>query len=257
MFADRARLSQVISNLLHNAAKFTPVSGEIRLTAAVLTEEVEIRVTDSGIGISKDLLARIFDLFAQGDSTLHREESGLGIGLTLSKRLVELHGGRIEAKSDGEGRGSEFVVRIPLDAAPPVQPESLAKRQPEAQRVPRRILLADDNHDSADSLAALLEMEGHLTKAVYDGEAVMPAALEFAPEVVILDIGLPGRDGYKLASDLRANPQTAHVLLIASTGYATAEARQRALAAGFDHHLIKPLDISVIVALCGAPRTSG
>jgi PAS domain S-box-containing protein len=255
VFWDSSRLSQVILNLLNNAVKFTPAGGEIDLRIARLEKQAEVRVRDSGIGMSRELKTRAFDLFAQGDTSLHREESGLGIGLTLCKQIVELHGGRIEAKSEGEGRGSEFIVTIPLDTEISNLPPPTETQRPQTTgMVAKRILLADDNQDSADSLSALLEMEGHLTRTVYDGEHVTSAAAEFAPEVIILDIGLPGRDGYKLASDLRANPPTAEALLIACTGYATPEARQRAIAAGFDHHLVKPVDVSVVLTLCNAPR---
>ncbi len=240
---DVARLEQVLTNLLNNAAKFTEDGGSIALSAERSGHEVVLRVTDTGVGIPPDLLPRIFDLFIQGDRSLDRSRDGLGIGLTLSRRLVELHGGTIEAHSDGLGKGSQFVVRLPvlLTGSSPDEEMALEKAAP-AARGPLRVLAVDDSEDTAEMMMALLEMDGHLVQTAHSGPAALAAAAAFRPDVIILDIGLPGLDGYQVAQRLRADPALRDVALIAASGYGQEGDRQRSREAGFDRHLVKPLD---------------
>jgi two-component system CheB/CheR fusion protein len=240
---DLTRLSQVISNLLDNAAKYTEEGGNISLTAEKLDSQVVIRVKDDGIGISPHVLPHVFDLFTQADRSLDRSQGGLGIGLTLVRRLVELHGGRVEAYSAGPGKGSEFVIYLP------VAPGSESKREkdePAAAGVTYksvcRILVVDDNMDSAESMATLLKLEGHDVRVAYDGMAAVESALSFRPHVVLLDIGLPGLDGYEVARRLRSLNEMKDMFLIALTGYGRTEDRVRALTSGFNYHITKPVD---------------
>jgi len=240
---DVARLEQVLTNLLNNAAKFTEDGGSIALSAERLPHEVVVRVTDTGVGITPELLPRIFDLFIQGDRSLDRSRDGLGIGLTLSRRLVELHGGTIEAHSAGLGKGSEFAIRLPilLTGSSPDEEGALEKAGPGA-RGPLRVLAVDDSEDTADMMMALLEMDGHLVRTAHSGPAALEAAAAFRPDVIILDIGLPGLDGYQVAQRLRADPTLRDVALIAASGYGQQADLQRSREAGFDRHLVKPLD---------------
>jgi len=210
-----------------------------------------VRVRDSGIGIRPESLATIFELFAQIDRTLDRTQGGLGVGLTLVQRLVELHGGSVHAFSDGPGRGSEFVVRLPLRTGTTVSESDSDRSHPERKSAAGacRILLVEDNADSAHTMAALLSMEGHETAVVYDGDTALQRAQAMAPDVVLVDIGLPGMDGFQVARELRARPQTRGALLIAVTGYGQAADRQSAMEAGFDHHLVKPVDLNAVQKL--------
>jgi two-component system CheB/CheR fusion protein len=244
--ADLTRLSQVISNLLNNAAKYTEEGGRIHLDAAVDNGIVRIRVRDTGLGIDPQLLPHIFDLFTQAERTPDRSEGGLGIGLTLVKRLVELHGGTVEALSEGPGSGAEFIVRLPALASGAPQPvEKMHARVPVAAPADARslrILIVDDNVDAADSIAMLLNMEGHHTRAVNTARAALLAVPEFKPEVVLLDIGLPEMDGYEVARRLRAQNGKRGMRLVAVTGYGQPADRRRAQAAGFDEHMVKPVE---------------
>jgi PAS domain S-box-containing protein len=240
--ADFTRLSQVVMNLLNNAAKYTPHGGQIRISVGREGQNAVVRVRDTGIGMSAELRAHAFDLFVQGDRSLDRAEGGLGIGLTLVKRLIELHGGSVEALSDGPGQGSEFVFRLPLlDQAPrsAVTPTNGARSAPPVRR---RILIVDDNRDSAQTMAALLQAWGHEVQTVYDGPAAVASASEFRPEAIFLDLGLPGMNGYDVAKRLRAAGDLPPAMLVAFTGYGQDEDRRRVLDAGFDHHLLKPVD---------------
>jgi PAS domain S-box-containing protein len=241
--ADMTRLSQVISNLLNNAAKYTDDGGQIRLDAAVDNGMVTIRVRDTGLGIEPQLLPHIFDLFTQAERTPDRSEGGLGIGLTLVKRLVELHGGTVEAHSEGLGSGAEFIVRVPALAST-TQPVEKARVPVAAPADARslRILVVDDNVDAADSIAMLLSMEGHETRAVNTARAALLTVPEFKPEVVLLDIGLPEMDGYEVARRLRAQNGRHRMRLVAVTGYGQPADRRRAHAAGFDEHMVKPVE---------------
>jgi len=239
---DFARLSQVLANLLNNASKYTPEGGQIRVSARSEDGQARIRIEDNGSGIEPDLLPHIFDLFVQGDRGLDRGQGGLGIGLTLVKRLVELHGGRVEAASPGANRGSTFDVVLPcisaVQPAAPVQP----REAPSTKVYGRRILVVDDNLDAAESTAAFLRLEGHEVKTVNDGREALASVGVFAPHVIVLDIGLPGLDGYAVARRLREQGDTSHALLIAVTGYGQREDRERATASGFDYHFTKPTD---------------
>jgi two-component system CheB/CheR fusion protein len=238
---DRVRLTQVLANLLDNASKYSERGSEIRLEALAADEDVIFRVSDDGLGISADMLPRVFDLFAQEDKTLDRAQGGLGIGLTLVDRLVRAHGGTVEVRSEGLGRGSEFIVRLPrfrVAQPSPTAPRAVVQA---GNREVKRVLVVDDNVDSADSTAMLLDQAGYQTRTAYDGEGALAAVPQFHPDVIVLDIGLPGMDGYELARRLRGRGETADTLLIALTGYGRPEDAERAKGAGLDHHLVKPV----------------
>lgn len=241
---DTVRLAQVLENLLINAAKYTPAGGHIDVSAEPDGENVAIAVKDTGIGIAPDMLRRVFDLFAQADTSLDRAEGGLGIGLTLAERLTRLHGGTLEAQSAGERQGSTFTVRLPRVEAH--VEEGPAPRPSAAPNGPLRILIVDDNHDSAEMLQMLMVMSGHTAHIAHDGDSAVPAALETRPDVILMDIGLPGKDGYQLVKELRSLPEVAATRMVATTGYGRAEDRARCLAAGFDAHLTKPIDPSLL-----------
>ena len=240
--ADAARLSQVVANLLNNACKYTQEGGHIEVAAAAEAGEAVVTVRDNGPGIDAKLLPRVFDLFVQGERSLDRAQGGLGIGLTLAQRIAELHQGRVEASSEGPGRGATFRLVLPCINA--VQSEGQASPlEREATNVyGRRILVVDDNADAAESTAEYLRLEGHELKTVYDGAHALAAVTVFDPHVIVLDIGLPNLDGYAVARRLREHGDTSHTLLIALTGYGKKEDRDRAFAAGFDYHFTKPAD---------------
>ena len=245
---DAVRLAQVFENLLSNAAKYTPPGGRVAVTVQREGAQAVVRIRDSGVGINADVLPRIFDLFVQADATLDRAEGGLGIGLTLVDRLTRMHGGRVEAHSEGPGTGAEFVVRLPLDAEALVASDEAAEPE-RGQARRRRYLIVDDNVDSAESLKLLLEMRGHAAHVVNDGRLAAAAAREFDPDIVLLDIGLPGMDGYQVARQFRGAPDLATLMIVATTGYGRLEDKLKCLAAGFDQHLAKPLDVEDIEAL--------
>jgi len=259
--ADPVRLVQVLANLLGNAVKYTPPGGAI----AVVVEagdgdgaggEVRVRVRDTGVGISPALRPRVFDLFVQGDASLERTSGGLGIGLTLVRSLVELHGGRVEAESAGPGQGSEFVVRLPRSSRP-LAPAPTPPAPAGGDRHGVRVLIVEDREDAAESLAMLLEVAGHTVRTAPDGLSALDAATEFAPDVVLSDLGLPGIDGFEVARRLRARGPECPPLLIAISGYGRDDDRQRSRAAGFDHHLVKPPDAEVLMALLAGARRGG
>ncbi len=237
---DPTRLEQVVVNLLNNAAKYTDEGGQIRLTAQQEGDEVVLRVRDTGVGIAPELLPRIFDLFTQANRTLDRSQGGLGIGLSLVQKLVELHGGTVEAHSVGLGQGSEFIVRLP--ALSPARESIVPIETAEQPAQTSRVLVVDDNVDAADMLVMMLQMFGHEVQAVYSGQTALETAVEYQPDFVLLDIGLPDMNGYEVARRLRQQPQTKDVRLIAMTGYGQDSDRQRSQEAGFDHHLVKPVD---------------
>lgn len=245
--ADPTRLEQVLTNLLNNAAKYTETGGRIWLSAAMESGQVVLRVRDTGIGMAPETMAKIFDLFMQDDRSLERAQGGLGIGLTLVRSLVELHGGTIKALSAGLGQGSEFVVRLPALLGEPGrhEPECVVAAAP-ADRRPVRVLVVDDNRAAARSLTMLLRIWGYLVETAHDGPAALQVADQACPEVVLLDIGLPGIDGYQVARQLRQRPGMDRTLIVAVTGYGQEEDRHRAQQAGFDHHLIKPVDPSLL-----------
>jgi signal transduction histidine kinase/DNA-binding response OmpR family regulator len=250
---DAVRLAQVVGNLLNNAAKYTEEGGDIRLSAEREGDEAVVRVRDSGMGIPAEMLGTVFELFTQVDRSLDRSQGGLGIGLTLVRQLVEMHGGRVEAHSDGPGRGSEFVLRLPLLRAEARSPAPKSNGSPDpsgaAARASRKVLVVDDNRDAAESLGLLLQVSGHDVRVCHDGASALQAAEDYGPDAVLLDIGLPGMDGYEIARRLRAVPATRGALLIALTGYGQAEDQRRAREAGFDHHLIKPADLEALTGL--------
>jgi signal transduction histidine kinase/ActR/RegA family two-component response regulator len=241
--ADSDRLAQVLTNLLHNAAKFTKDGGQIWLKAEREDRQLVIKVRDSGIGIPADLLMRIFEPFTQEDRSLDRADGGLGLGLTLVRTLVELHGGNVKAFSGGRGRGSEFEVSLPLMREPPLH-RGRAQGQPETRdRGPaRRILVVDDNVDAAKTLALLLRIDGHDVSIAHDGPTALAAAFEAPPDVVLLDIGLPGMDGLEVARHLRMDPRLKGSLIVALSGYGQADIAARSEQAVFHAHLTKPLD---------------
>ena len=246
---DRTRLAQVFSNLLNNAAKYTQPGGYITLSLAQEDNEAVVRVRDNGIGLAPDSLASIFDMFVQVDRSLERTQAGLGVGLTLSRQLVHLHGGTISAKSEGAGKGSEFTVRLPLAGS--ALSESAGPRKRGHASLSRRILLADDNEDFVNSLAQVLEARGHQVRVAHDGAAALAAAAGFNPDFAFLDIGMPKVHGYEVARRLRELPSTSECVLVALTGWGQEDDRKRAREAGFDRHLVKPVepaDIETILA---------
>jgi CheY-like chemotaxis protein len=248
--ADPTRLVQVLSNLLNNAMKFTNDGGRIELTAERDGQEVVLRVRDTGIGMAPELLPRVFDLFTQGERGLDRSQGGLGIGLTMVRGLVEMHGGRVTAHSDGLGRGSEFIVRLPVLPQAPQRPEQAPQAPEQPGTAPgRRVLVVDDSISTAQSMAALLQLKGHDARVAFDGPKALATAAAFHPEVVLLDIGMPGMNGYQVAKQLRQMPGLEQTLLVALTGYGQEEDRRRSREAGCQHHLVKPVRLSAVLEL--------
>lgn len=247
--ADSTRMSQVVLNLVSNAVKYTPEGGRIAITVERESGDAVLRVRDNGIGIPATLLPRVFDLFVQGTSALARTEGGLGIGLTLVKRLIELQGGSVEASSGGAGQGSEFVVRLPLSRKGGIAPEPVEESAETSAPTRRRLLVVDDNRDSANMLAALLEVMGHEVRIANDGATAISLAAEYRAEAVFLDIGLPEMDGYEVARKLRGSPGYTRATLVAFTGYGQQEDRRRVQEAGFDHHLVKPTAAAELIKI--------
>jgi PAS domain S-box-containing protein len=251
LLGDNARLVQCVGNVLTNAAKYTDAGGEIQIRSFASADSAVLQIADNGVGISPDLLPRIFDLFVQSERTLDRSQGGLGIGLSVVKRLIEMHGGRVEARSEGMGRGTLFEIRLPLVKRPLVAADLPGPPEVAAQK----ILVVDDNVDAADTLALLLQLEGHEAEAVYESTQALEKAGTFKPQVVLLDIGLPGMNGYQLAERLRSLPELNAMRLIALTGYGKSEDYERTKAAGFDDHLVKPVDAATLrQALATATR---
>jgi len=246
--ADLTRLSQVVSNLLNNAAKYTPAGGNIRLSVRAQNEEAVITVTDNGVGIPADMLPKVFELFTQVDRHLERSQGGLGIGLALVKRLVSMHGGTIEAESGGLGKGSSFTVRLPLSRHK-IQPQAQAETAAETPHKSLHILVVDDNIESAKTTGWMLEMIGYEPVLAHDGQEALKIARELHPEIILLDIGLPGMNGYDICRELRKDPAFKNTMLIAQTGWGQAKDRQLAQEAGFNHHLIKPVKLEELSAL--------
>jgi PAS domain S-box-containing protein len=248
LIADPIRIGQVVSNLLNNAAKYTPGSGRVELAVRRDGGDAVITVTDTGTGIDGEALPQVFEMFTQVGRGRDRPQGGLGIGLALVRRLVELHDGTVTAESAGVGHGSTFTVRLPLAsaAADPAPQAPATQEQPAA---PLRVLVVDDNVDAAESLAALLDLAGHATRVAHDGDQALLTAHEFRPEIVFLDIGMPGKDGYEVARALRAIPETQQAVLVALTGWGAKEDRARSSHAGFDHHLTKPAGIAAVESL--------
>jgi PAS domain S-box-containing protein len=244
LHADPTRIEQVILNLVNNACKYTPPGGDISVVAQAEGDDAVIRVTDTGIGIPKDLLGHVFDLFTQGEQSLDRAQGGLGIGLTLVRHITEMHGGSISAVSGGQGRGSTFTVRLPLceQQARPLQNQQLTSSVGNDSR--KRVLVVEDNVEAANALQQLLEAAGHEVAVCYTGTAALATACSFLPDVIFLDIGLPGKDGYEVVQEIRSEKQLCHAVVIALSGYGQKSVRERALACGFDDHFVKPVDLN-------------
>jgi CheY-like chemotaxis protein len=239
---DLARLVQCVVNLLANAAKYTDCGGRIEVQARVEGAHAVIEVIDNGPGIAAELLPQLFDLFVQGNRTLDRSQGGLGIGLSVVKRLVEMHDGEVTARSAGLGHGAAFAIRLPRIPAPAsVVTAGVAQDAPR-----RRVLIVDDNQDAANSLALVLDHKGHETRVVYSARSALELVQSFSPDVALLDIGLAEMDGYDLARHLRAKPGLDGLRLVAVTGYGQAEDRERSKAAGFDDHIVKPVDLLML-----------
>ncbi len=257
--ADPGRLEQAVSNLLANAAKYSDPGGTVTLTAEREGTDAVITVRDQGIGIAPDTLPIVFELFTQEQRSPDRGRGGLGIGLTLVRRIVEIHGGTVEARSAGAGKGAEFIIRLPArpaadgDIVPSPEPVAGGPRR-EAQ--PSHILIVEDNPDAAESLMMVLELLGHQVRVVYDGQAAMDAARANLPDVMLIDIGLPGMNGYELAQTVRREAAFSGIVLVALTGYGRSEDKTRALAAGFNHHLVKPVDLQALADLVARPAPS-
>ena len=250
--ADVTRLSQVISNVLNNAAKFTPEGGSIAVKVEASDGAGVVRVRDTGIGIPHGMVSRIFDLFTQGDSTQVRAQGGLGIGLTLVRTLVEMHGGTVEASSPGPGQGSEFVIRVPLvagAAGETAEATGHGERKQAGAATRHKILIVDDNVDAAEMLAIYLGEHEHETRTASEGEGALALVDEFKPDVMLIDIGLPGMSGHELARRLRASSRWAHIALVAVTGYGQQRDHAESRAAGFDHHCVKPISPAALLAL--------
>ncbi len=255
---DLMRLSQALLNLLSNASKFTPMGGHIRVSVKQLDGHIELAVADTGVGISKELLPSVFEPFVQGDPSLDRMDGGLGVGLTLVKEIVTMHGGSIAAKSAGLNLGSEFTLRLPQFVAG----ETATGASHQSPQVPaaatHRILVVDDNRDSAETMAMLLQIGGHTVRVAFDGPSALPAVREFQPDLVLLDLGLPGLTGYEVAKKVQEMTLAHRPMLVAMTGYGQQGDRQRTRAAGFDHHLVKPVDLEMLQQiLLTVPQRAG
>lgn len=255
---DVVRLAQVLSNLINNASKFSAPHSRIALNATFADGEVRIAVRDHGAGIAPANLPHVFDLFFQADQSLDRSQGGLGIGLTLVKHLVELHGGRVAAFSEGLNQGTEMVVCLPATLVRKVQesPRQVAPNASPTTRTPLRILVVDDLTASADTLMTLLELEGFQVKTANEGMAALQIAKDFRPHAVLLDIGLPGMNGFEVANRMRSQPESRDALLIALTGYGEAESRSRSVQAGFDIHMVKPADVNLLLSMLANPQNA-
>jgi signal transduction histidine kinase len=250
---DFARVSQILSNLINNAAKYTPRGGRISVSAGREEDAVAFRVRDSGVGIPPEYLATIFDPFTQVDRSLARSNGGLGIGLTLVRRLVEMQNGTVVARSEGRNRGSEFIVRLPLAVDVASDADASASREPPSP-AGLRVLVVDDNHDVADSTASVMRMNGCEVHVAYDGKAAIESVQRLKPDAVLLDIGLPTFDGYLVAEHIRAQPNNEGTMLVAVSGYGQEQDRARSKSVGFDYHVVKPIDPAALASLIGSLR---
>jgi CheY-like chemotaxis protein len=262
LHADPARLEQIFGNLLSNACKYTPAGGTGRISITALRDgtAVTVSVRDNGVGIPVIMLDEVFRMFAQVEASLERSRGGLGIGLSLVKSLAEMHGGRVEARSDGPGTGSEFLVRLPVASSDAMANGASGRDAPGTKPAVtgQRILVIDDNRDAAETLASLLQLTGNLTFMAHDGLEAISAALSFKPDIVLLDIGLPKLNGYQVAQRIRAEPWGKEMSLIAVTGWGQEEDRRKAMDAGFNAHVVKPVDyvalMNVLASLGAQPR---
>ena len=252
VLADRVRLQQILENLILNAVKYTEPGGRIEVRARAEGDVVVISVSDNGIGIAQDKLAQVFDLFVQVDDSSERTRKGLGIGLALVRDLVRRHGGTVEAQSDGLGKGSTFVVRLPRAAASDVKEAAAAVAAPATESNARRVLVVDDNVDAAETLAMMLEILGQETRQAHDGHRAVAMAAEFKPEVVFMDIGLPGLSGHEAAARIRKDLGLTQAYMVALSGYGTEEDRKKSMFAGFDSHMVKPLDPAALPGILSA-----
>jgi len=246
--ADMTRLAQVFLNLLNNAAKYGDRGGHIQLNVERQGSDVVVTVKDTGIGIAADQLPRVFEMFTQVDRSLEKSHGGLGIGLTLAKRLVEMHGGTVEARSEGPGKGSEFIVRLPV-VVEASRPQESGHEEEQLARSSLRILIVDDNRDGADSLAMMLRIMGNDTRTAYDGQEGADMAGEYRPDVLLLDIGLPRLNGYEACRRIREQSWGKGIVLIAVTGWGQDDDRRRSHEAGFDHHMVKPVDPQALMKM--------
>ena len=247
---DAARLAQVVSNLLHNAAKYTPRGGRIEIAVRRDDDMAVVSIRDNGIGIPPEMIGRVFEMFMQVDQTLERSTAGLGIGLSLAKGLLEMHGGTLDANSDGNGLGSEFVMRLPVAITVRATPTGGSVEDDSATPTARRrILVVDDNVDSANTMAQLLEVLGNDVRTAHDGEAAIAVAAQLRPDLVIMDLGMPRLNGYEAARRIREQPWGARIVMVALTGWGHADAVEASVHAGFDHHLVKPVDIGALAQL--------
>ena len=244
---DPVRAEQVLVNLLTNAAKYTPEGGEIAVRAFPQDDQVIFKIRDTGIGIPQEMLPRVFELFTQVDQTLDRSQGGLGIGLTVVRKLVEMHEGRVSVKSDGAGRGTEFTVGLPLTREVPLENDAVESRQ--AQVAAHKVLVVDDNVATAQSISTLLARRGYTSATAHDGPAALEVARSFGPDVILLDLGLPGLDGYSVARILRTEADFAKVRFIALSGYGQPADRKRSRDAGFNDHLVKPVSFHTLLAV--------
>ncbi len=257
---DATRLIQAVANILNNADKFTPPAGRIGISLTLEDGRARLRVRDNGSGMPPDLLPSVFELFTQGARTLARSQGGLGLGLAMVKKLVELHGGEVGAHSDGVGLGSVFTIALPCTPVDDIErpPASLQPGAAGAQAYrPRRVIVVDDNADGADSLAMLLRAQGHAVMVEYTGRGALLRALDELPDAMVVDIGLPDIDGYQLAALLRAQRAMRNVVLIAATGYGQERDRARVRDAGFAHHLVKPVDMAALVRILQTAASGG
>jgi signal transduction histidine kinase len=250
--ADPTRIEQILMNLLTNAAKYTEPGGQVYVVASRESGEVVIRVRDTGVGLAPEMLPRVFDLFAQVDQSLDRSHGGLGIGLTLVKKLVEMHGGDLSVESEGLGRGCVFTVRLPSVVIAEAPPAPVEPRPSVPQGSRPRVLVVDDNTDTVRGLSRLLRLDGHEVRAAQDGAEAIEAAKAFRPGVILMDIGLPGMDGHEVARRLRRDSSCADTVLVAISGYGQADDRRKSREAGFDHHLVKPVDHDALLAILAA-----
>jgi signal transduction histidine kinase/ActR/RegA family two-component response regulator len=250
--ADYARVVQIFANILSNAVKFTPQGGNVVVRASVDGDELLVSMRDSGIGLAAEAIPRIFRMFEQNETVSGQFSSGLGIGLSLSRQFAEMHGGTVEARSDGVGHGSEFLIRLPVVSGAELRHAVplAASAGTDGRRM--QVLVVDDNQDAADSLAALLEIDGFDVRTVYDGAAAVAVCAQAQPDMIIMDLGMPGMDGYETARAIRQRPGAERILMLALTGWGQSDARRRTVEAGFDHHLVKPVELDQIVRLAGA-----
>jgi signal transduction histidine kinase/ActR/RegA family two-component response regulator len=250
--ADYPRVVQIFANILSNAIKFTPQGGNVVVRAVTEGDELVVTLRDSGIGLEADEIPRIFHMFEQSKTVSGQFSSGLGIGLSLARQFAEMHGGTVDARSDGPGTGSEFEIRLPVVSRDGARNAVPLPASAGTDGCKMQVLVVDDNQDAADSLAALLEIDGFDVRAVYDGAAAIASAAAHAPDMIIMDLGMPGMDGYETARAIRQQPGAERILMLALTGWGQSDARRRTVEAGFDHHLVKPVELEQIVRLAGA-----